>query len=194
MKTSAPMLDRPPIAFFEYVASRLEIRLGQTKELVGLSLAQWSKIADGDWQKLVPLEFHSGIKALADLPVSESYAAVEFPVSWGQKALWLRVLAVGVPAAEGNRKVLGMVQDVTCERESPLLGEEIQEQAENGSNATEDVWQELRHKISAPLTSILLHCDLLLEGGCTPDTRLRVETILSEAARIDQYLREVCTP
>ena len=49
--------------------------------------------------------------------------------------------------------------------------------------------QELRHKISTPLTSILLQCDLLLGDDRTSQDTQRLETIIAEALRIDRFLR-----
>lgn len=48
---------------------------------------------------------------------------------------------------------------------------------------------QLSHDLSGPLTSILIHCDLLLEDDLSPEARHRVETILSETLRIDERLR-----
>ena len=66
----------------------------------------------------------------------------------------------------------------------------LPEPTEQDSPQPEDSPQgELRHEISGPLTSILIHCELLLERECPPDIRERVETILAEAFRIHQSLR-----
>ena len=64
----------------------------------------------------------------------------------------------------------------------------VKKRDEQGS-PEEEAWQALRHKLSAPLTSIFLQCEMLLESECAPDARERLETILSEAFRIDHYLR-----
>ena len=47
----------------------------------------------------------------------------------------------------------------------------------------------LAHQSSGPLTSIIIHCDLLLEGDLAPECRQRVEAILAEAGRISHQLR-----
>ena len=197
MTYSGPILASVPVTFFEYCAGHLEIRNGEGEDFLGLSPAQWLEITRTGWKKLVPEEFHSEVRRLANLPVSESYRAMEFPVSWGQATLWLRFLAAAVPEDGGKKKIGGVVQDVTRQRQMPFEAENlvVGERDEGGSEEEkEEAWQELRHKLSAPLTSILLHCDLLLESECAPDTRQRLETILSEAIRIDQYLRSMPTP
>lgn len=57
------------------------------------------------------------------------------------------------------------------------------------SEQQEDPVRRLCHEISGPLTSILVHCDLLLENASTPDSRERLEAIQEEALRISRYLR-----
>ncbi|MBI1955470.1 MAG: hypothetical protein HYS38_03665 [Acidobacteria bacterium] len=195
MTHSAPTLESTPVVFFEYCGGRLSIRNGEGEDFLGLSPAQWLEITHTGWLKLVPEEFHSEVRRLANLPVSESYAAMEFPVSWGRTALWLRFLAAAVPEEGGKKKIVGLVQDVTRQREMPFVtGDLVVGEQDERDSGEEEAWQELRHKISAPLTSILLHCDLLLESECAPEARQRLETILSEAVRIDQYLRTMPTP
>ena len=56
------------------------------------------------------------------------------------------------------------------------------------SEETDDPWRQLRHEINGSLTSILMNCELLLESDCAPTERRRIEAILSQALRIDQFL------
>lgn len=53
----------------------------------------------------------------------------------------------------------------------------------------EDPVRRLCHEISGPLTSILVHCDLLLENPSAPDSRERLEAVQEEALRLSRYLR-----
>ena len=57
------------------------------------------------------------------------------------------------------------------------------------SEQPEDPVRRLCHEVSGPLTSILVHCDLLLEKASAPDARERLEAIQEEALRISRYLR-----
>ena len=57
------------------------------------------------------------------------------------------------------------------------------------SDQQEDPVRRLCHEISGPLTSILVHCDLLLENASAPDSRERLEAIQEETLRISRCLR-----
>ena len=57
------------------------------------------------------------------------------------------------------------------------------------SEHPEDPVRQLCHEISGPLTSILVHCDLLLEHTSAPDSRERLEAIQEEALRVSRYIR-----
>ena len=61
--------------------------------------------------------------------------------------------------------------------------------AEERSEQQEDPVRQLCHEISGPLTSILVHCDLLLENASAPDARQRLVAIQDEALRISRHLR-----
>ncbi|MBI3896464.1 MAG: hypothetical protein HY313_11095 [Acidobacteria bacterium] len=186
-----PIITSIPVTFFEYCSGHLEIWNGKGEDFLGLSPAQWLEITHGGWKKLVPEEFHSEVRRLADLQASRSYATIEFPVSWGRATLWLQFLAAAAPEEGDKEKIVGLVQDITQQRQTPLAGDIVggEPYREKSDEEKAEAWQDLRHQISAPLTSILLHCDLLLESESSPDTRQRLETILSEALRIDHYLR-----
>ena len=61
--------------------------------------------------------------------------------------------------------------------------------AEVRSEQQEDPVRQLCHEISGPLTSILVHCDLLLENASAPEARQRLVAIQGEALRISRSLR-----
>lgn len=50
--------------------------------------------------------------------------------------------------------------------------------------------RKLAHDLSGPLTSILIHCEMLLEQDCSPEIRRHAEIILAEAMRVNRLLRE----
>jgi signal transduction histidine kinase len=70
-----------------------------------------------------------------------------------------------------------------------------QQQARSGARRAQDAnkaaeaWRNFCHDINGPLTSILMSCDLLLQENFPPAVRERLETIVSDALRIDQHLR-----
>jgi len=109
---------------------------------------------------------------------------------------------------EGGRKIAGLVQDVTREREGSFAASNTTEPEsepaaeepsgssapEEGASAGTDSMAELCHDLSGPMTSILVNCELLLESECPPPMRQRLESIFSEAMQINQHLRSYRRP
>ena len=170
------------------------------EELQGLTPNRWLGISRGGWRSLVPEEYHPEVEKLTMLQLSESYTVVEFPVYWQDTTKWLLVFAAAVELPEGGRKVVGLVQDITREREwSFTLIHPAEHQLENlesesglvatHSSGNGDSVEDLCHDLSGPLTSILVHCEMLMEDDCPPPVRQRLEGIFSEAMHINHQLR-----
>jgi signal transduction histidine kinase len=62
---------------------------------------------------------------------------------------------------------------------------ETRQAAHNSAATVED----LSHTLSGPLTSILVNCELLLDGECPPPVRQRLEGIFAEAQRMSELLQ-----
>ena len=176
-----PILENAPVVAFQFCSGRLEFLHSPLEPSTVLDSANWKEIANGGWKSLVPAEYHPEVMRLLNLPESESYATAEFPVYWAGRALWLRVHAAATRNETGSNQIVGLAQDITPLRLAPS--------EEDFSQPEDSAQRELRHEISGPLTSILIHCELLLEGNCAPGIHERVETILAEAFRIHGLLR-----
>ena len=177
-----PTLENAPAVAFQFCSGYLELLHSRLEPGPVLDSANWKEIAKGGWKNLVPAEYHTEVLRLLSLPESESYATAEFPVYWAGRALWLRVHAAATRNETGSHQIMGLAQDITPLRLAPSPEEDF-------SLAEDSAQRELRHEISGPLTSILIHCELLLERDCAPGVHERVETILAEAFRIHQLLR-----
>jgi len=204
-KAMLPDLNQPglPVLLFEITSRGLQLLNCTWEELPGMSPNRWLGISHGGWRSLVPEEYHVEVEKLTMLPLSESYTVVEFPVYWQDATKWLLVFAAAVSQSEGGRKVVGLLQDVTREREwsfaqSPAA-EQVLEKKESETtispihptataSAGESV-EDLCHDLSGPLTSILVNCEMLMEDDCPPPVRQRLEGILSEAMHINHHLR-----
>jgi hypothetical protein len=183
---SRPEIEGLPAIIFQFSSDRLELLHKEATGYPGLTPAKLSKILRSEWRRLVPEEFHAVVRKLGTLSESESDTTVEFPVYWMGNTVWLRIIAAAVPAKKGKRKIIGLAQDVTSQRQSApeadLASEEAPEKADNA-------WRKLRHDINGSLTSVLMNCELLLESGCSPIPRRRIEAIFSEALQIEQLLQ-----
>ncbi|MBI4443237.1 MAG: hypothetical protein HY649_07675 [Acidobacteria bacterium] len=177
-----PILENAPAVAFQFGSGSLELLHSTLEPGLALDSANWNEIATGGWKSLVPAEYHPEVLRLLSLPESESYVTAEFPVYWAGRALWLRVHAAATRNETGSHQITGLAQDITLLRLAPSPDEDF-------SPAEDNSQRELRHEISGPLTSILIHCELLLERHCAPGVHERVETILAEAFRIHQLLR-----
>ena len=183
-----PTLESFPSIVFRFASGHLELLNRDLKEYPEVSLAAWREIVSGGWRELVPEEVHPEGAKLGGLPESGGYVTVEFPVCWMGNTLWARVLAAAVRDEDDERKVVGVAQDVTHFRQFPFASEELS--AQDLSGAAEDSRRVFCHDLSGPLTSIIVNCELLLESERLPEARHRLETILSEAFRIDRVLRD----
>jgi hypothetical protein len=178
-------IETTPVIVFQF-SDRLELLHKQAPAYPGLTPAKLSKILHGGWQKLVPEEFHAVVQKLATLSESQGDITVEFPVYWMESTVWLRIIAAAVASQNGKRRVVGLVQDVTFQRQSAPDPEPA---ADEPVAKMTDPWRRLRHDVNSCLTSVLMNCDLLLETDCSPMPRDRIKVILSEALRIDQLLQ-----
>jgi hypothetical protein len=182
-----PALDSLPAIVFQFSSHRLELANRALPLFPGLTPAKLSKILRGEWQKLVPEEFHPVVRKLGGLLKSEGYTTVEFPAYWMRNTVWLRIFAAAVSPEKGPTKIIGLAQDVTSQRhlcaDSETAAEPLLE--EDG-----DPWKRIRHDISSSLTSILMNCELLLDSSGDSGSRERINSILSEALRIDQFLQQ----
>ena len=183
----APALETLPAIVFQYASSRLDLLNRDLPVYPGLTRAKLARILHGEWQKLVPEEFHPVVRKLASLSDAPGYTTVEFPVYWMGSAAWLRVYAAAASERGGKRTIIGLVQDVTFERHLPVENESTPEATPEGE---EEPFRKLRHDISGSLTSILMNCELLLDKTSDPATKKRITTILSETLRVDQYLQQ----
>ena len=201
-----------PVLLFQITSSGLELLNRHWEEYPGLTPNRWLGISRGGWRSLVPEEYHAQAQKLSQLPLSDTYTVVEFPVYWQDKTIWLLIFAAAVADADGNRKVVGLVQEITHERQWPapnrLADLEFEpeslehrrqvsaavapqpgsSQSANEEESPESV-EDLCHNLSGPLTSILVNCEVLMEGECPPPVRERLEGIFTEAMLISQQLR-----
>jgi hypothetical protein len=178
-----------PVALFQVSSAGLELLEGSWPQQAGMASVKWREIVQGGWRNLVPPEFHPEVQKLAQLAPSETYTVAEFPVYWQDRTIWVRVLAGAVEEPNGSRKVVGLAQDLTSKREQSSVRDLAGASSQDARDESEDAVRKLCHDISGPLTSILVSCERLMEANCAPETRLRAETILSEALRIDRFLR-----
>jgi hypothetical protein len=190
-----------PVLLFQINSRGLQLLNCNWEDLPGLTPNRWLGISLGGWRSLVPEEYHAEVEKLTVLPLSETYTVVEFPVYWQDTTIWLLVFAAAVAQPEGGRKVVGLVQDVTRERERSysLSRTSAPEYEPRSSYATElpgtdatspaESVADLCHDLSGPLTSILVNCEMLMEDDCPPPVRQKLEGIFSEAMHINQHLR-----
>jgi signal transduction histidine kinase len=200
-----PEQTRPgtPVILFQITKQGLQLLNGNWEDYPGLSPNRWLGISRGGWRSLVPEEYHPEVEKLALLELSESYTVVEFPIYWQDTTKWLLVFAAAVALPEGDKKVVGLAQDITHEREWSFatvtaadydLGlkesraEVVASSAAASQDPTESV-ENLCHDLSGPLTSILVNCEMLMEDDCPPPVRQRLEGIFSEAMHINHQLR-----
>src|SRR5690348_6157294 len=106
-----------PVFLFQITSKGLQLLNCQWEDLRGLTPNRWLGISLGGWRSLVPQEYHPEVEKLAVLPLSDSYTVVEFPVYWQDSTVWLLVFAAAVEDPDTGRKVVGLVQDVSQERE-----------------------------------------------------------------------------
>ena len=176
-----------PTLLFQFSSHGLELLNRKWEDYPGLSPHLWLGINRGGWRSLVPEEYHSQVERLAELSLADGYTVTEFPVCWQQSTVWLLVFGAGVEEPDRGRKIVGLVQDTTQQQdcllaEAPPLGVSDRERPERSL-------RDLCHDISGPLTSILVNCELLLDGECPSPVREKIETILSEVMQIDRHLR-----
>jgi hypothetical protein len=192
-----------PVFLFQITGRGLQLLNCQWQDLRGLTPNRWLGISLGGWRSLIPQEYHSEVEKLSVLPLSESYTVVEFPVYWQDNTIWLLVFAAAVDDPESGRKIVGLVQDVTPERERSFAlsglsgqGQEYESRPPQMDSANDsevpapaESIAELCHDLSGPVTSILVNCEMLMEDDCPPPVRQKLEGILSEAMHINQHLR-----
>jgi hypothetical protein len=187
----------PPVVLFQITQQGLQLLNYDWEEYPGLTPNRWAGISRGGWRSLVPEEYHPEVEKLTVLEFSESYTVVEFPVYWQGDTKWLLVFAAAVALPEGGRKVVGLAQDVTHERDGNFglvpavarlprgpAGDSLSDEASSGESI-----EDLCHDLSGPLTSILVNCEMLMEDDCPPPVRQRLEGIFSEAMQINHHLR-----
>lgn len=178
-----------PVVLFQVSRGGLELLNRDWEAYPGLTPGRWKMVSQGGWRSLVPEEYHPEVQKLMEISFSEDYTVVEFPVYWQETTVWLLVFAAAVQEPEGGMKIVGLAQDVTADREWQEAGPPLAEMEEADREKTPASLQELCHDISGPLTSILVNCEILLEGDCPDPLRQKAETIFTEALQIDQYLR-----
>jgi hypothetical protein len=198
---SASPLPNIPVSLFQITSRGLELLNRGWEDYPGLTPNRWLGISRGGWRSLVPEEYHPEVAKLASLPVSDTYTVVEFPVYWQDTTVWLLVFAAAVAETDGERKVVGLVQEISQERQWPPAAriEAAGEQGAQGATALRsastpadeaaDSVEDLCHHLSGPLTSILVNCEVLMDSDCTPPVRERLEGIFNEAMQINQHLR-----
>jgi hypothetical protein len=196
-----------PVILFQVTNLGLELLNGNWEDYPGLTPNRWVGISRGGWRSLVPEEYHSEVEKLTLLRLSEGYTVVEFPVYWEDTVIWLLVFAAAVALPEGGRKVVGLAQDVTREREwsfalAPAASTETDQNASEStslglsqsldlasSSSPHESLEDLYHDLSGPLTTILVNCEMLMEDDCPPPVRQRLEGIFAEAMHINKQLR-----
>lgn len=179
-------LETLPAIIFQFSANRLTFSSKEAALFPGLTAQKLNRILKGDWRKLVPEEFHPVVLKLGSLLKSHGHTTIEFPIYWMGNTIWLRIFAAAVSQQKGKNLIIGLAQDVTPQRQSSLETELPHEQA---PEEEEEHWRKLRHDISSSLTSIFMNCELLLDGNCAPEPRRRIEAVLAEALRINEYLQ-----
>ncbi len=177
-----------PTLLFQFSSRGLELLNRQWEDYPGLSPNLWLGINRGGWRSLVPEEYHSEVEKLARVSPGDGYTVIEFPVYWQESMLWLLVFAAAVEEPGRGRKIVGLVQD-TSQQQQDLLFAEASPPGVPDREQPEHSLRDLCHDISGPLTSILVNCELLMDGDCPSPVREKVEAILSEAMHIDQHLR-----
>ncbi|HEY7679610.1 MAG TPA: histidine kinase dimerization/phospho-acceptor domain-containing protein [Terriglobia bacterium] len=180
---SAPTQFSLPALLFQFSSNGLEFLNRSWEDYPGLTPNRWLGILRGGWRSLVPEEYHSEVQKLS---LEAGYTVVQFPVYWQETTLWLLVFAAAVEEPDGGRKIVGSVQDITLQREWACAPATAERECEE---PTAGAIQNLCHDLSGPLTSILVNCELLLEGECPPAVRSKLESIFSEAIQIDRLLR-----
>ncbi|MBI2815484.1 MAG: hypothetical protein HYX72_00945 [Acidobacteria bacterium] len=182
---SGSTLETLSALVFQFSGSRLEF---VSREMpAGITGPKLSKIVRGEWQRIIPEEFHPVVRKLALLPKSQGHATVEFPVYWMGNTIWLRVFAASEPQQKGKTKVVGLAQNVTLERQTSL---DTDSPHDATAEQDHEHFRKLRHDINGALTTIVMNCELLLDENCAPDVRRRIGSILAEALRMDQFLRQ----
>ena len=177
-----------PTLLFQFSSRGPELLNRKWEDYPGLSPNLWLGINRGGWRSLVPEQYHSEVEKLAGLSLGDGYTVIEFHVYWQENMLWLLVFAATVEEPGRGRKIVGLVQDTSQQQpdlpfaEASPLGFLYRERLKHSL-------RDLCHDISGPLTSILVNCELLMDGDCSSPVREKVETILSEAMHIDQHLR-----
>jgi hypothetical protein len=177
-----------PILLFQFSSRGLELLNRKWEDYPTLSPNLWLGISRGGWRSLVPEEYHSEVEKLAQLSHGDGYAVIEFPVYWQENMLWLLMFAAAVEEPGGERKIVGFVQDTSGQQQEMLFAQASPLGITNRERPGRSL-QDLCHDISGPLTTILVNCELLMDGDCPSPARQRIETILSEAMHIDQHLR-----
>ncbi|HWP84856.1 MAG TPA: histidine kinase dimerization/phospho-acceptor domain-containing protein [Terriglobia bacterium] len=192
----------PParLVLFELTNRGMQLLNCRWDDLPALGPQQWDQISRGGWRNLVPEEYHPEVEKLLQVPSSGRHAVVEFPVYWQETTRWIQVFATALPQPEGGGKIVGLALDVTGEREHGGASRQGMEwePAESASDAfqprpvaplAEDAADAMCHDLSGPLTSILVNCEMLLEGDCPPPARQKLERIFSSALGMSQLLR-----
>ena len=187
--------EQYPATVFRYAEGRLEILHPGLREKLGLTQQEWNQILAGGWRGLVPEEFHPEVEKLFRIAAAESYTLAEFPVRFRETVIWLRI-AAAVTTAEtaktagtdgtAGSQIVGLARDVSRQRHSSLAMDAAETDL---ALQPENPYGELCHDLSGPLTSIIVQCDLLLEDDCPPSIRQKLESIFSEALRLQQRLR-----
>ena len=187
MTLTLPTLANLPAIVFQFSSNKVTLLNKDLAIYPGLTPAKLTKVVRGDWRKLVPEEFHPVVLKLGALLKKESHTTVEFPVYWMGNTVWLRVFATSVQQPRGHKKIFGLVQDVTIQRQS---GSEPDIFPDHLHEEDEFVWRKLRHDVNSSLTSIFMNCELLLDNSFDAGPRQRVGAVLAEALRIDQFLQQ----
>src|SRR3954469_18023127 len=115
---SSSAIEALPAIIFQFSGTRLELL---NREMpAGITAAKLSRIVKGEWQRLIPEEFHSVAQKLSATTQAQGHTTVEFPVYWMGNTIWLRVFAAAAPQPKGRSKIIGLAQDVTQERHASL--------------------------------------------------------------------------
>jgi hypothetical protein len=199
-----------PVLLFQITSRGLELLNRTWDDYPGLTPNRWLGISRGGWRSLVPEEYHPQVEKLTALPLSDTYTVVEFPVYWQDCTIWLLVFAAAVAEPDGGRKIVGLVQEAAQDRQWPSHSRRSTDRqfepeslarrrevsaacappsAASPSTEEAESVEDLCHNLSGPLTSILVNCELLMEGDCPPPVRERLEGIFTEAMQMNQQLR-----
>ena len=185
---SAQTQSSLPVLLFQLSSHGLEFLNRSWEDYPGLTPNKWLGIFRGGWRSLVQEEYHSEVLKLSQLSLGAGYTVTQFPVYWQEATLWLLVFAAAVEEPGEGRKIVGSVQDVTHQRER--IHAAVRTKKEHEEQPPGPI-QDLCHDISGPLTSILLNCELLMEGECPASLRNKVQPIFSEAMQIQHHLRSL---